>query len=190
MAHRFSSHQRITPAIISEAMAYASREKPHKHYRKTQRETLVSESQLTVGIDPGVKTGVAVATGGKLQSVESMTITAAMMFLLSIKADAPTVFIEDARMRTWFGGADARMARSGAGVREGVGSVKRDCSIWEQFCIEQGIAYRMVHPAANKTKTDADQFRRVTGFVGRTNEHGRDAGMLVHQRVVKKGVVA
>ena len=29
------------------------------------------------------------------------------------------LIIEDARKRTWFGGADARQARSGAGIREG-----------------------------------------------------------------------
>jgi len=29
------------------------------------------------------------------------------------------------------------------------------------------------------TKLTADQFKRITGWHGRTNEHGRDAAMLV-----------
>ena len=145
----------------------------------------MSESQLAIGIDPGVKTGIAVADHGKLQSVASATITAAMQMVLAVKDQGPMVYIEDARKRTWFGGADARQARSGAGIREGVGSVKRDCGIWEQFCIEQKIAYQLVHPAANKTKLDSDHFWRITGWAGKTNEHSRDAAMLVYMRKVK-----
>lgn len=148
----------------------------------------MSDSQLAIGIDPGVKTGIAVADDGKLQSVESATITAAMQMVLALKDQNPTVYIEDARKRTWFGNADARQARSGSGIREGVGSVKRDCGIWEQFCIEQGVAYQLVHPAANKTKLDAETFNRITGWRAKTNEHSRDAAMLVHMRVVKGAV--
>ncbi|VXA55451.1 conserved hypothetical protein [Acinetobacter proteolyticus] len=139
---------------------------------------------IRVGIDCGVKTGFAVAVNGVLTRVETLTITQAMdeVKLLHAQDTDLVVRIEDARLRTWFGSADARQAKSGAGVREGVGSVKRDCSIWEQFCIEQGIKYELVHPAANMTKTKSDYFKRITGWLGRTSEHGRDAGMLVHGR--------
>ncbi|ENV08957.1 hypothetical protein F966_02602 [Acinetobacter higginsii] len=140
---------------------------------------------IRVGIDCGVKTGFAVAEKGVLNRVETLTITKAMEEEKLLHAQDPdlVVRIEDARLRTWFGSADARQAKSGAGVREGVGSVKRDCSIWEQFCIEQGIKYELVHPAANMTKTKSDYFNRITGWIGRTSEHGRDAGMLVHGRL-------
>lgn len=139
---------------------------------------------IRVGIDCGVKTGFAVAENGVLTRVETFTITQAMDEVKVLHAQDPdlVVRIEDARKRTWFGSTDARQAKSGAGVREGVGSVKRDCSIWEQFCIEQGIKYELVHPAANMTKTKSDYFKRITGWLGRTSEHGRDAGMLVHGR--------
>ena len=184
MAHMFGYHNRIGSAVIREAIAWADREKPRKYHSK-QRTRIMSESRLAIGIDPGVKTGIATALDGKLQSVTSATITTAMQMVLAVKDQNPMVYIEDARKRTWFGGADARQARSGAGVREGVGSVKRDCSIWEDWCVENGIAYLMVHPAANKTKLDANDFNRITGWRAKTNEHARDAGMLVHQRVVK-----
>ncbi len=140
---------------------------------------------IRVGIDCGVKTGFAVAVNGVLTRVETLTITQAMekVKVLHTQDTGLVVRIEDARLRTWFGSADARQAKSGAGVREGVGSVKRDCSIWEQFCIEQGIKYELVHPAANMTKTKSDYFNRITGWIGRTSEHSRDAGMLVHGRL-------
>lgn len=140
---------------------------------------------IRVGIDCGVKTGFAVANNGVLSRVETLTITQAMEKVKALHAKNLdlVVRIEDARLRTWFGSADARQAKSGAGVREGVGSVKRDCSIWEQFCIEQNIKYELVHPAANMTKTKSEYFNRITGWVGRTSEHSRDAAMLVHGRL-------
>lgn len=139
--------------------------------------------KVKVGIDCGVKTGFAIAINGVLTRVETLTITKAMDAIKELHSQYPEMIvrIEDARKRTWFGSADARQARSGAGVREGVGSVKRDCSIWEQFCIEQDIKFDLVHPAANVTKTKDAYFKKMTGWTGRTSEHSRDAAMLVHQ---------
>ena len=37
-------------------------------------------------------------------------------------------------------------------------------------------------PKDNKTKLNADQFSRITKWEGRTNEHGRDAAMLIFGR--------
>jgi hypothetical protein len=43
----------------------------------------------------------------------------------------------------------------------------------------------LVHPAANATKKKAKDFIRMTGWTGRTNEHARDAAMLVFKRFAK-----
>ncbi|OTU44203.1 hypothetical protein CAT37_09190 [Acinetobacter pittii] len=150
-------------------------------------------AKVLIGIDTGVNTGFAVAIdqgkGGQLQDVDSHTITQAMGKVLELveihSKQNIKLFIEDARKRTWFGNADARQTKSGAGTREGVGSVKRDAQIWEQWCIEQGLNYLMIHPAANKTKTDAKYFLKITGWAKRTNEHARDAAMLVFGRFAK-----
>lgn len=149
--------------------------------------------KILIGIDTGVKTGYAVAmdhgTGGELEQVESLSITQAMKQIQDrINSDGKDnifLYIEDARKRTWFGSMDARQAKSGAGVREGVGSVKRDAQIWEDWCTEQGIHFKMIHPAANATKMKAPEFKRKTGWTGRTNEHARDAAMLVFKRFAK-----
>lgn len=150
-------------------------------------------SKVLIGVDTGVHTGFAVAfdqgKGGQLHQVESLTITIAMSKVLELAGEHGKenlmLFIEDARLRTWFGNADARQAKSGAGTREGVGSVKRDAQIWEQWCLEQGLKYKMIHPAANKTKTDAKYFLKLTGWAKRTNEHARDAAMLIFGRYAK-----
>lgn len=150
-------------------------------------------SKVLIGIDTGVNTGFAVAfdqgEGGQLEEVESLTITRAMSKVLE-RAEANgkenlMLFIEDARLRTWFGRIDSEQKKYGAGVREGIGSVKRDAQIWEDWCKEQGLKYKMIHPAANKTKTDAKYFLKLTGWAKRTNEHARDAAMLVFGRYAK-----
>ena len=149
--------------------------------------------KILIGIDTGVHTGFAVAfdhgEGGVLQKVECHSITQAMQNVLEYEDEYELkdlmLYIEDPRKRTWFGGADARQARSGAGIREGVGSVKRDAQIWGDWCTEQGLNFKMIHPAANATKKKAVDFKRRTGWTGRTNEHARDAAMLVFKRYWK-----
>ncbi|MBD8008286.1 hypothetical protein [Acinetobacter pecorum] len=119
--------------------------------------------------------------GGELHQVECLSITKAMQAVQEIKAihgkDNFKLYIEDARKRTWFTGGKEKA--------QGVGSVKRDAQIWEDWCIEQEFNYIMVHPKANATKTKADLFKKITGWTGRTNEHARDAAMLVFKRFWK-----
>lgn len=141
--------------------------------------------KVLVGIDTGVNTGFAVALdegqGGYLIQVISLTITQAMARVKELcdlygKAEL-CLYIEDARQRTWFTG--------GREKAQGVGSVKRDAQIREDWCKENAMNYKMIHPKANRTKYKADTFKKITGWIGRTNEHARDAAMLVHRRYAK-----
>ena len=141
--------------------------------------------KILIGIDTGVHTGFAVAfdhgEGGELQKVQSLSITQAMQSILEYEDEHDLkdimLYIEDARKRTWFTG--------GREKAQGVGSVKRDAQIWENWCKEQGINFKLIHPAANATKKKVEDFTRMTGWTGRTNEHGRDAAMLVFKRYWK-----
>lgn len=139
---------------------------------------------IVIGIDPGTTTGLAVwhCEERKFLTVESLTIIAALERVLEWAkvAEVGLVIFEDARKRTGaFGRADAKMAKYGAGIREGIGSVKRDCSIWEEFLHLKGIPFCAKKPASGTTKWDQATFKRMTGWVGLTNEHSRDAGVLV-----------
>ena len=141
--------------------------------------------KILIGIDTGVNTGFAVAidsgNGGDLQKVESVSITQAMAnineLVIEHGKENIKLYIEDARLRTWFTG--------GREKAQGVGSVKRDAQIWEVWCKEQELNYIMIPPKANATKTKADVFKKRTGWLGRTNEHARDAAMLVFRRIAK-----
>lgn len=132
---------------------------------------------LIVGLDPGVRTGFAVwsRVEQRLTTVETLGITQAMT-LIRTMADVGSlhsVRFEDARMRSWFG-AKGREALQGAG------SIKRDCSIWQEFLSGLvGVPFLPVSPQAKGRKLDAAAFKRLTGWQGRTSEHARDAALLV-----------
>ena len=63
---------------------------------------------------------------------------------------------------------------------QGVGSVKRDATIWEDFLKDLGVKFEMVAPKRNVTKLTQETFKRYTGWSSKTNEHGRDAAMLIY----------
>lgn len=138
---------------------------------------------IYVGIDTGTHTGYAEwnAKEKRFLSVDSVKIHQAMERIRSLTKLNPgslMVRVEDPRQRTWFG--TERMTREEERKRlQGVGSVKRDATIWEDFLTDLGVQFEMVPPRQNVTKLSQETFRSYTGWNKKTNEHGRDAAMLV-----------
>lgn len=135
---------------------------------------------IMVGIDPGRTTGYAEwdRAARKLVRVQGMKLHEAWACVLALHqaGQLHSVTFEDARLRTGYFGEGSSAKQQGAG------SVKRDCSAWADFLGAHGIPYRSVSPKAKGRKVDAAPFARLTGWQGRTNEHGRDASMLVFGR--------
>ena len=131
-----------------------------------------------IGIDTGAKTGIAISIGGSLQRVDCMTITKAMQLVSEYPAATTKLYIEDARKWIGFNGktktTDARL--------QGAGSVKRDASIWEDWCKENGYQAVFVKPMGKGLKKSVEEFKQITKWKGRTNEHSRDAAMIVYGR--------
>lgn len=136
---------------------------------------------ICIGIDPGTHTGVAVwgTRERRFLSLDTMPIHKAinevLQWMVSCidRHEVLQVFFEDARQRTWFGKGNVSAKMQGAG------SVKRDCSIWEDFCKDYGILFMAKPPVRGGTKVSAEYFKTITGWQGRTSEHARDAAMLV-----------
>lgn len=136
---------------------------------------------ILIGIDPGTDTGMARwdSAGQRLLSVESMPIHVAMERIRiesgSIEGRRPLVMVEDARQhRIWRGKTFGDTNRL-----QGAGSVKRDCAIWDDYLTDIGVPFMMRKPDASK-KIKADQFNQLTGWPCRSNNHGRDAAMIVY----------
>ncbi len=142
-------------------------------------------SKAYIGIDTGTHTGVAVWDGGQFLLLETMAIHKAMEIVNEYVRSGIDVVVrvEDPRQRTWFG--TERMSREQERKKlQGVGSVKRDASIWEDYLSDlckakANIKYEMVAPKHNMTKLSSDSFKALTKWQGRTNEHCRDAACLV-----------
>ncbi len=137
--------------------------------------------KLYIGIDPGTVTGIGSWNPDyrKYEDVTSMPLHSAMDYIKEQgRLYDVYVRVEDARQRKWFGDR-SHMKKQGAGA------VKRDSKIWEDFLTDMKkqkviSGFSMVHPMKNATKLNAQQFQRLTGWSSRTNEHARDAAMLVY----------
>lgn len=135
-----------------------------------------------IGIDPGVNTGLCVwsSEDKQIRTLHSVKIHEAMQHVKFMVASWPgKVFVrfEDARQRKWI--PRQKNERAEKGLWAGAGSIKRDCTIWEDYLTSIGVPFEMVAPKNNKTKVKADYFNKLTGWTGKTNEHARDAACLV-----------
>ena len=138
---------------------------------------------IHIGIDTGTHTGFAVwdSEKRKLLEIETLTITQAMDRVLTYRNIGLTIgreiklHIEDARLRKWYGNA-------GREKLQGVGSVKRDCAIWFDWCKENHIEYRKVAPQRqtdkNESRTIQPPDRLVQDHIG-TRQGCRDDGVRI-----------
>lgn len=134
-----------------------------------------------IGIDTGTRTGFAMwsKVSSALLVCEDMPIHKAMLKLTELHDDKELLFVrvEDARLRKWI--PQEKNITQRIGRAKGAGSVSRDAKIWEDFLTDLGVAFELVPPKNNKTKVDASYFKKISGWQGKTNEHSRDAAMLV-----------
>ncbi|MCF0201751.1 MAG: hypothetical protein HUK08_00160 [Bacteroidaceae bacterium] len=137
-----------------------------------------------IGIDTGTHTGYAVwsVSEHRLMRLDTLKIHEAMRAVENLAASCRTeglsllVRFEDARQRKYIQKLSAKQDRDRL---QGVGSVKRDCSIWEDFLKALEIDYDPVPPKNNRTKLKPDFFSIIAKWNKRCSEHARDAAMLV-----------
>ena len=128
-----------------------------------------------LGIDPGANTGVAHIVGGEL--IKLQTIAPHEIERTLREAAPDRVVFEDSRLQshTWTRGksvaATAKTARN-------VGQIDAWCSLITAVCGELGIPAHGFSPLGKGHKMAADQFERITGWTGRSNQHERDGAMV------------
>lgn len=134
----------------------------------------MSKYRYYIGIDTGVNTGVAIWDSFKKEftAVGSMTIHRAFDIVKQCERAETFVRVEDARQRKWF-------PKKSQGAIMGAGSIKRDAKIWEDFLTDEKVYFEMVAPKDNMTKLKDEAFKKMTKWNFSTNEHARDAAMLV-----------
>lgn len=130
-----------------------------------------------VCIDTGVNTGYAVfdLDKEKFITISTMKIHTAMFNVKDIQESINYVIVEDARLATF-----GRKRAVDQLKAQGAGSIKRDAKIWEDYLNDLGIKYKMKRPKKSLTKVNANDFKKITGWTGRTSQHARDAAMLIY----------
>lgn len=133
---------------------------------------------IRVGIDPGVKTGFAIAESGKLTHLETVDFWGAYDRIREWDPGCVEMITIEISETTHMWGKqlygndqDKRRVKMG----QNVGAVRREGQLLAQRLRQRGYSVRCVPP---RGKVSADYFRRLTGWTGTSNEHTRDAGLL------------
>jgi hypothetical protein len=128
-----------------------------------------------IGIDPGVNTGIAIWNFKKkeFENMFSASILKAMQKIEIYSVFGDNLFmIENPNLRKWYG------SNSNSKL-QGAGSIKRDYSIWMEWFKMNDLTFKELDPKNIRTKVNSDSFKKLTGWNERTNEHSRDAAMMV-----------
>ena len=133
---------------------------------------------VTVGIDPGTHTGVAIYRAGRLvelQTIEPHQLVEVIETVMPVR-----VVFEDSRLisPTWKRGvsnaAQLKIARD-------VGQIDAWCRLIVATCDRLRIPAHGISPKAKGSKLNAEQFKALTGWAGRSNQHERDGATLAWQ---------
>ncbi len=135
-----------------------------------------------IGIDPGAKTGLAIMQDGILADLITTDFFGAIEIICGdfygindgTKNNNQTVIIELPVNDHIFHKHSTPRSLGSIGVD--VGRVMREAELLIEYCRRNDIEHKAVAPQG---KIDHETFCRITGWKGQTNQHKRDAGMLI-----------
>jgi hypothetical protein len=131
-----------------------------------------------IGIDPGVRTGVAVwdRQDRRFDQLLTTDIDTAWDIIQKYDPETTVIYIENPNMRRWFG-------KSSRERLQGAGSVKRDYSVWKRRLDASDYYWTAIEPKSVMSCSTDTQFKLITRYSGKvTSQHSRDAGMMVFGR--------
>lgn len=134
---------------------------------------------LIIGIDPDLeKSGVAVLKDGSLR-LDNMRFYDLTQYFEVNKDQIKKVVIEAGWMnkKSNLHGRIGQSKRAGERIAKNVGENHATGKLLVEMAESLGLAVVLVRPT--KTKKNSEEFNRITGWQGRTNQEQRDAGMLI-----------
>lgn len=130
---------------------------------------------LMIGIDPGKNTGIAICESGKIAKLYTSDFWGAIE-AIDTHPDAFIVIELPDTKHVWHNKAKTKGAIQRTGVN--VGSVIREAQLLRDYLVRNGREHITQKPTGIGKNMNADKFKRLTGWSGRTNEHMRDAAIL------------
>ncbi|MDC5072901.1 hypothetical protein [Acinetobacter baumannii] len=150
--------------------------------------TIFKEAQIIIGIDPDLeKSGVAVLKDGSLR-LDNMRFYDLTQYLEVNKGQIKKVVIEAGwqNKKSNFHSFYGQTKSAGEAIARKVGENHATGILLAEIAQALGLAVLLVKPT--KSKLNAEQFNKITGWQGRTNQEQRDAGMLIWGMQGKKVV--
>lgn len=135
------------------------------------------KNKIIIGIDPGKQTGLAFAIDGKITELCTVDFWTAYDRVRMWAPECVEIHIEDTSDLPVIGRPHTNRHAHGK-IGRNVGGVCREAELLISGFRRLGYT---VIPHRNKksSKMDAKTFNRITGWEGRTNQHQRDAAVLV-----------
>ena len=137
-------------------------------------------AKYCIGIDPGISTGMAISSDGKIINVKTVNFWDCIKLLRDMQNMGIVVYVENPNVNkpVFFkrGVNNAAMIQK---VAQDVGRNKRDAALIIEFCNRNNIKNMPLPPQRGSKDVDAKYFQLLTGYEGSTSQHGRDAAMLI-----------
>lgn len=133
---------------------------------------------MIIGIDPDlIKSGVAIL--GDSLELKTMTFAETVDLFRSQKDQIKKVVIEAG----WLNKKSNLHSRYGQSKTTGERIAKNvgENHATGKLLVEMAKSFKLnvVEVRPTRSKKNAEEFKRITGYVGRTNQEVRDAGMLI-----------
>lgn len=146
--------------------------------------------KLLIGLDPGQQNGFAVWDGEKFLKMKTLTFWELVAELREIRDYAKSEGIELHVRLEWpvankpvFDRANANEIGKRLRIAQNVGQNKNDAIRIAEFMEDNGISYEKCTPNKNSMiNLNAERFRMITKYEGRTSQHVRDAAGYVWGR--------
>ena len=130
---------------------------------------------LILGIDPGANTGVATFVGGAL--VELETIEPHRIAALILSRRPGRVIYEDSRIES-FAWTTVKRQAAALKMARNIGKIDAWCKLICGVCGDLGVPVHGISPKTKGAKVNAEDFAKLTGWSGLSNEHTRDAAVV------------
>lgn len=142
---------------------------------------------IYIGIDAGVSTGLAILdkrTGTlTLDTLHFWDVTDRLTDLITEHGkDTIRIYIEDVTKNKPVFSRNVNN-RAFTKIAQNVGSVKRDTQLIINYCQRAGVECICIRPTNKSfTKLSKEEFRKITGYTGKSSQHARDAAMILWGR--------
>ena len=133
-----------------------------------------------IGIDVGIHNGFAVwdKTAKRIIELDTYKTWEVITCLLVKKNDEVEFTVRIENPNTWVNYRTLTTKEVNA-RKQGAGSVKRSYQVLIEFFEDNNIKYEAISLRSSLKKLKADKFKMLTGIDVKTNEHERDACMMV-----------